>query len=38
MTRKEINEWKEIYEELGTKKKGELINMILELRRNVTWE
>lgn len=34
MTRQEMQEWKEIYNELGDKKKGELIKMIMELRRN----
>lgn len=35
MSRQEKNEWTEIYAELGDLKKGELINMILNLRRNI---
>ena len=34
MSRQEKSEWAEIYAELGDLKKGELINMILNLRRN----
>lgn len=34
MSKQEMKEWQEIYKELGDKKKGELIKMIMELRGN----